>query len=92
MKNLYMTAKKELGYNATRFLQLISEKGGLQTAKILIGKDNGTYGFGVLCENNRLDLSVEAHVLQPEYNELFTDVERKMCRERLERFGYIFIK
>jgi hypothetical protein len=86
MLNIYRTAKKELGYNATRFLQLISEKGGLQAAKILISKDGGTYGFEVLWEHNRLDLSVETHVLMPEYRELFTDDERYMCRERLEEF------
>lgn len=87
MLNIYKTAKKELGYNATRFLQLISEKGGLQAAKILISKDGGTYGFEVLWEHNRLDLSVENHVLKPEYADLFTDVERKMCKERLEEFS-----
>ena len=90
MQNIYITAKKELGYNATRFLQLLSEKGGLQAAKILISKEGGTYGFEVLWEHKRLDLSVEAHVLKPEYRDLFTDAERNMCRERLERFGYIF--
>lgn len=60
MQNIYLTAKKKLGYNATRFLQLLSEKGGFQAAKILISKDGGTYGFEVLWEHQRLDLSVEA--------------------------------
>jgi hypothetical protein len=87
MLNIYKTAKKELGYNATRFLQLISEKGGLQAAKILISKDGGTYGFEVLWEHKRLDLSVETHVLKPEYIELFTSGERNMCKARLERFS-----
>ncbi|MEW6661353.1 MAG: hypothetical protein ACOY9Y_05265 [Bacillota bacterium] len=41
-------------------------------AKILISKDGGTYGFEVLWEHKRLDLSVEAHVLKPEYRELFS--------------------
>ena len=88
MKNIYLTAKRELKYNATRFLQLLSEKGGTQAAKILIAKDGGTYGFEVLCEHRRLDLSVEAHVLKPEYTELFTEEERNMCRGRLEHYGF----
>lgn len=88
MQNIYNTAKKELGYNAARFLQLISEKGGVQAAKILISKNGGTYGFEVLWENKRLDLSVEAHVLKPEYTTLFNDEERNICKQRLERFGY----
>jgi hypothetical protein len=89
MQNIYITAKKELGYNATRFLQLFSEKGGVLAAKILISKEGGTYGFEVLWEHNRLDLSVEAKVLKPEYSALFTDEERIMCKDRLERFGYL---
>lgn len=88
MQNIYFTAKKELGYNATRFLKMISEKGGLYAAKILISKDGGTYGFEVLWENKRLDLSVEAYVLKSEYQELFTDEERDMCKKRLKEFGY----
>lgn len=88
MKSIYFTAKKELGYNAARFMQLVAQKGGLQAAKILIAKDGGTYGFEVLWEHRRLDLSVEAHVLKPEYTELFTDEEKAMCRERLMEFGH----
>lgn len=89
MKNIYFAAKKELGYNATRLMQLISQKGGLQAAKQLIAKENGTYGFEVLWEKKRLDLSVEALVLRPEYESLFSDEEKKFCKDRLEQFGYI---
>lgn len=88
MKNIYLTGKKELKYNASRFWQLVIDKGGLQAARILIAKDGGTYGFEVLWERGRLDLSVEAHVLKPEYAELFTDEEKILCRERLESFGF----
>ena len=28
MNNIYLTAKKELKYNATRFIQLVSREGG----------------------------------------------------------------
>lgn len=89
MKNIYFTAKRELGYTATRFMQLVSQKGGVQAAKQLIAKEGGTYGFEVLWENKRLDLSVEALVLRPEYESLFSNEERKLCKDRLEQFGYI---
>jgi hypothetical protein len=92
MKNIYVTAKKEYGYNATRFLQLLSEKGGIQAAKILISKGNGTSGFTELMEKGALGLSVEAHVLKAEYNELFSDAERIICRDRLKGVGYEFNK
>lgn len=88
MREIYMTAKRECGYNATRFLQLVGEKGGLVAAKQLISKPGGTDGFTTLWEHGRLDLSVEAHVIKPEYESLFTEEERRMCRERLEEFGY----
>ena len=89
MNQIYIRAKRELRYNATRFMQLVSDKGGLLAAKELIKKDGGTYGFEVLWENRRLDLSVEAHVLKPEYQELFSNEEIEICRIRLKEFGYV---
>lgn len=88
MREIYVTAKRDCGYNATRFLQLVGDKGGLIAAKQLISKPGGTDGFATLWEHQRLDLSVEAHVLNPEYETLFTDEERRICRERLIEFGY----
>ena len=84
-----MTAKKECGYNASRFLQILGTKGGVAAAKQLINKPGGTDGFTTLWEHGRLDLSVEAHVLKLEYAELFTDEERRICQKRLEQFGYM---
>jgi len=88
MIDIYETAQKECGYNATRFLQLVGSKGGLAAAKQLISKPAGTEGFATLWECGRLDLSVEAHALKPEYCELFTEEERKLCTARLKEFGY----
>ena len=88
MKDIYETAKRECGYNATRFIQLVAEKGGITAAKQLINKPGGTDGFITLWQCGRLDLSVEAYVLKEEYRELFTDEERKTCRRRLQEFGY----
>jgi hypothetical protein len=50
----------------------------------------GTDGFTTLWEYSRLALSVEAHVLKCEYAELFSDQERRMCRDRLKEFSYQF--
>lgn len=89
MKEIYTRAKKECGYVASRFLQMLGEKGGIDTARSLILKDGGTDGFAKLWEMGRLDLSVEALVLKEEYKELFTEEERKICKERLNEYGYI---
>ena len=88
MENIYITAKKEFGYNATRFFQMLQTKGGLSTAKQLIKKTTDMVGLTTLWEHGRLDLSVEAHVLKTEYQELFTDEERQICKDRLLKFGY----
>ena len=88
MINIYTTAKRECGYQANRFLQLVGEKGGVSAAKQLIQKPGGTEGFAALWKHHRLDLSVEAHVLKPEYKTLFTEEERKICKERLLDFGF----
>jgi len=88
MNNIYHTAKKELKYIASRFILLVARDGGVKAAQKLISKSGGTYGFEVLWENKRLDLSVEALVLKPEYSELFTVEEREICKNRLKEFGY----
>lgn len=48
MIDIYKTAKKECGYNASRFLQMIGTKGGLATAKQLMIKQGETDGFTTL--------------------------------------------
>lgn len=86
MRDVYISAKRECGYNATRFLQMLSDQGGVKTAKQLIQKPGGAEGFIALMTHQRPDLTVEARVLKPEYHDLFSDDDRAICRERLEQF------
>lgn len=88
MVAIYTTAKRDLGYNATRFLQMITDEGGLVAARKLLHASIASDGFIVLWEHGRLDLSVEAHVLNPEFAELFTDTERRIARKRLKEYGF----
>lgn len=88
MHNIYKRTKEECNYNATRFLQMLNQYGGLATAKKLIHKTDSSYSFTVLWENNRLDLSVEALVINPKYHSLFTEEEIKSCENRLSKLGY----
>lgn len=89
MVGVYEKAKNECGYIATRFIQMVADKGGLATAKELILKDDDTYGFERLYELKRLDLSVEAVVLDDKYSTLFTLNEKKVCKDRLKKYGYL---
>ena len=88
MIEIYKIADKEYGYRPTRFLNLLSELGGVETAKNLINKAEATDGFTKLWELNRLDLSVEALVIAEEFQPLFTDKEIETCKNRLAEYGY----
>jgi hypothetical protein len=89
MINIYRRAKEECGYNATRFLQMVSNEGGLKTAKKLLATSEPSDGFTELWRNHRLDLAMENLVLKSEYQSLFTDQEIEIARERLKSYGFI---
>lgn len=87
MVQIYHEAKRE-GYTPSYFLRMISEIGPLAAAKQLINSDSPSEGFARLYELGRLDLSVEALALQPEWRDLFTSEERKRARVRLSEHGF----
>jgi hypothetical protein len=88
MIGIYETSKRELGYNATRFLQMLSEQGGVATARQLLWSDAPSDGFTTLWSHGRLDLTVEAHVLRSEFERLFSDADRDHAHERLKAYGW----
>lgn len=88
MARIYTRAKSEARYNATRYLQMVSEMGGLATAKQLLHASGVSDGFTHLWERRRLDLSVEALILNAEWEQLFTSDERRIARERLDSYGF----
>jgi hypothetical protein len=88
MVNIYKRAKEEAHYNATRFLQMVSEDGGLNAAKKLIAHEDDSLGFEKLWELNKLELTVEVLVLKDEYHSLFSEEEQEKCRIKLIKHGY----
>jgi hypothetical protein len=88
MLGIYTTAKEQCGYNATRFLQMVSNYGSLRTAKQLLATNEPSDGFTVLWGRGRLDLTVENLVLNPKYQTLFSPDEIAVARERLIAYGY----
>jgi hypothetical protein len=88
MIDIYLAAKRDCNYNATYFIQMVERHGGVETARRLLASDTPQTGFTVLWECERLDLSVEAQVLKPEYASLFTEAERHTARGRLAEYGY----
>ena len=88
MIDLYRRAKDECSYNSTRFLNMVNEHGGLETARILLNSTDVSDGYTAMWERQRLDLTVEAIILKPEWKELFSDNEREIAKTRLEQYGY----
>ena len=88
MMGIYHLARNEARYTATRFLQMLHEHRGLETARRLLHSSTVSEGYTALWERGRLDLTVEALILQPEWNDLFTNDEREIARQRLQDYGY----
>ncbi|MDR2869280.1 MAG: hypothetical protein LBV04_02410 [Deferribacteraceae bacterium] len=90
MRELYQKMSA-VGYTSSRFLQMINDADGgygYGAAKRLVSTMSA--GFVKLHSLGHLELSVEAYVLKSEYNSLFNDNERQVCRDRLEQCGYKF--
>jgi hypothetical protein len=81
-------AGREVGYWATRYLQMLRARGGLETARRLLKAQATSAGYEALRSAGRLDLTVEAYVLRPEFQTLFTIAELDRG-ERLDFFGQL---
>jgi hypothetical protein len=83
IKEVYLRAKREVNYNAKTFLSMVVDKGGLETAKQLLGTPTASSGYYELARRGRLDLTVESLVLQPGWQGLFTETELHTAKQRL---------
>jgi hypothetical protein len=89
MMSIYQRAKAESGYTATRYLQMLSEHGGLETARILLHASKVSEGYVALWERKRLDLTVEALILDNvKFHPLFTTADLDIARKRLAQYEY----
>ncbi len=88
MFDIYRKAREKCDYTATRFLQMLIEKGGPITAKQLLTEGTPQEGFVHLWECGCLDLTVEALVLRDPFCLLFSADELTVARSRLEDLGY----
>ena len=89
MLGIYERALSEAHYKATRFLTMLHENRGLETARLLIHSSSVSEGYTALWERKRLDLTVEAVVHDnPKWHPLFTRDELAICVKRLTDYGY----
>jgi hypothetical protein len=87
MIGVYEDAKRQAGYNATRFLQMVRRRGGVEAARRLLSQPGVSTGFLKLRDAGKLDLSMEYVLLEPYFAPLFTEEEREIARRRLLDHG-----
>ena len=88
MVELHERAAKECQYHATRFIQMVNDRGGVAAARVLLHSSQPAQGLTTLWEHGRLDLSVEAQVCHQEWRDLFTEGEIEIATKRLADLGY----
>ena len=87
---IYRRALSEADYNATRFLQMLNEHRGLETARILLHSSNPSEGYTALWERGHIDLTVEAMIHDnAKWHPLFTESELAICVRRLTEYQYL---
>lgn len=89
MMDVFHRAHDEANYNATRYHQMLMEHGGLGTAQMLLNANTVSDGYTALWERGRLDLTVEAVILDhQEFHSLFSNEELDRARRRLQDYHY----
>jgi len=81
-------SQREAGYNPTLFRQMLGSDGGYRTAVRLLSANKVSDGFEKLWEKGRLDLSVEALILQPEWASYFAQELRSIAQKAIARCGF----
>lgn len=76
-------------YRPQILISMLIESGdAIKTTQQIIRNPNITYGFEKLRECNRLDLTLEAILLEEEWANLFTEDEKNIAGDRLAEVGY----
>ncbi|MFI5485651.1 AAA domain-containing protein [Micromonospora echinaurantiaca] len=84
MVRILVRARDEANYNPTLLLRMVTETGGLAAARQLLRNPVVSEGFTALWERGRVDLTVEALALQPEFQSLFSEDELTVASSRVE--------
>ncbi|MUK90866.1 hypothetical protein GNP80_00155 [Aliivibrio fischeri] len=89
MMNIYHRALSEAKYKAHIYFEMLMRHKGLGTAKKLINSPKVSSGYTALWELGRLDLTVEALIIEnPIWHDLFSKEELNICHKRLCDYQY----
>jgi 5-methylcytosine-specific restriction protein A len=83
-------AKLSIGYHPTKFLGMLGADGGFKTANRLLAAPQVSDGFTKLFMGNRLDLSVEALVVESKWRDFFEPALIAHAEKVLRRSNYPF--
>lgn len=76
-------SNEELHYHPGYFIKMVKSLGGVNAAKTLLAQPTEAEGFSILRRLGRLDLSMEAAVLEPRWSSMFLPEELAVARARL---------
>jgi len=85
IETVYLAVLKECSYDEKVFLKMIAESGARNAAKSLLAASHVQSGLRGLRRLGRLDLTVEHLVIQPRWNDLFSNDERQAAIDRLRK-------
>jgi hypothetical protein len=87
MNNLYKSQKRETGYYSEMNSYVLKDIGGYEAVKRLIHFKEDSEALKLFASKKRLDLAAESLVLKKDYEKLFTENEKEICRKRLEEYS-----
>ncbi|WP_163008951.1 hypothetical protein [Burkholderia contaminans] len=76
----------------TKFISMLNADGGYKTASTLIGLQQPSDGFNKLWEHRRLDLTVEAIVVETRWSVYFDQTLLNEAERKLKGAGYRFAR
>jgi len=90
MWGIYSNTINETNYNPGYFRKMLDDLGGLGTAQELLAKNKTSSGFTELWKLGRLDLTVEALIIdnKEKYKKLFSNEEMETANRRLKELDY----
>jgi hypothetical protein len=85
--DLYKRTLVECNHRQTFLKELCDSMGGYRAAKKVLGNKKYIVGIASLKPYNRLDLSVEAYVVDPQWNGIFTKRQLEVANARLSQYS-----
>ncbi|OOB80263.1 MAG: hypothetical protein BEN19_05830 [Epulopiscium sp. Nuni2H_MBin003] len=88
MLNLYKKISQQIKYKSPNLLNQINKFGGYEAGLKYITTETYLTDFGILWENKRLDLSIEALLTDPKYKDIIPLDIVEFAKKRLKEYDY----